>query len=178
MKQLFILGFSLVTLTVNQLSVLAQTSVLSVTTLDNTTYRYNHDLPEGPVSVTLKNGEYENKRAFSFVMRQNLPIGRGDINGDGIQDAVVVLRSGTYRYRYAGLYIAIVLNKRGQAYNVDTIEVGADKEDVLNIIVRRGVVQVTLRTLQGSDPACCPTGKVVKYYRYVNNKLSPRSTNR
>lgn len=152
-----------------------QARSLSVSVLDNMTYRYNLDVPGGPESVTLRNGRYENEPAFKFVHRQDDPIGRGDLNSDGFEDAVVFLRTGIDRYRSAGLEMAIVLNRRGQPYNIDTISVGADREDVLSIRVERGLIRVTLRTLRSQDPACCPTGRQVSTFHFRNNRLSPRS---
>jgi hypothetical protein len=152
-----------------------QTRSLHVSVLDNMTYRYNLDVPGGPEPVTLRNGRYENEPAFKFVYRQDDPIGRGDLNSDGFEDAVVFLRTGIDRYRSAGLEMAIVLNRRGQPYNVDTVGVGADREDVLNVRVERGSIRLTLKTLRFQDPACCPTGRQVSTFYFRNNRLSPRT---
>jgi hypothetical protein len=139
--------------------------------LDNMIYyHYNSETRRRTEFVTLRNGSYENEPAFKFVHRQDDPIGRGDLNGDGFEDAVVFLRSGLYRHHSHGLDMAVVLNRRGQPYNIDTIEVGADREDVLNIRVERGLIRGTFATLLTGGGN--PTGRELRTYRFRNNRLS------
>jgi heat shock protein HslJ len=93
----------------------------------------------------------------------------GDLNGDGVDDAVVVLvessgGSGNFRC------LAAVLNQNGSPENVATQLIG-DREQVQSVTIDDAEISVNALTHGPEDPMCCPTQEVTLTYRFDGEKL-------
>lgn len=122
-------------------------------------------------AVTFKSGRTE-LDAGGFVRLGDI-IGRGDLNGDGFEDAVVVLYlnfggSGTWPVVYA------VMNDNGTPRPISKREVAlGDRDQVDSISIANGIVSFGLTVHGDKDPMCCPTEKKNTSYRLDNGFFSP-----
>ena len=149
--------------------------------------------PQGPLtSEALMNGVYRSNWALlgrvkltngifresfipssstQIVVRMGEPIATGDLNGDKVDDAAVILISnpGT-----AGTYydIAAVLNVEGVPYNIATEPLGEDIQ-VKSLSMTSGVIKVDMVVHGPRDPRCCPTRAVTRSYKLEGNQLAP-----
>lgn len=88
----------------------------------------------------------------------------GDLNGDGLQDAVVVLASnlgGTGTY----MTLATVENDNGQPYHTANADLG-DRTQVNAVRVEGNLITVDVVRVGASDAACCPTEKATLRFKY------------
>lgn len=106
-------------------------------------------------------------------MKLESNIAEGDIDGDGIKDAVVVVSSGTTNspsiegVKYTKQDVAAVLNKGGVYKNVAAIELsddlGAKTTSIQSISIKDGVIYATVIKNQGvNDPKFPVSKEVVK----------------
>ena len=126
-------------------------------------------------AVKLSAGEYtgppfvEGGASRPVVSLQTLAF--GDLDQDGIADAVVVLAensggSGTF------IYLAAVLNENGVPVNTSTILLG-DRVKIQSLQVADGQIVVTALTHAPEDPLCCPTHQAEKTYLLNASQLIP-----
>ncbi len=148
----------------------AQPGSLTLEALRNAVYQGIYDEP-----VQLTDGKYEGE---SFVpggaSRPTVTLypevyAFGDLNGDGVDDAAVILiessgGSGSF------LYLAAVLNEGGTPVNIATQFVG-DREQVQAISIEAGEVTLEMVAHGPGDPMCCPTQEVTKRYRLQGDQL-------
>jgi len=86
----------------------------------------------------------------------------GDINQDGVEDAVVFLSTqngGTGHF----IEMAVVLNLNGNPVNISTQYLG-DRVIVESGTVQGGSITVNLRIQGPNDPACCPSQTDVRSF--------------
>src|SRR5262249_51685995 len=120
--------------------------------------------------VTLVDGRWENAAA-----NQSLVFGRdfhavGDIDGDTVPEAVVVLTQTTAAG--AADYLALVKRKEGKLKNVDTVRLGPSVQ-IRAARIEAGRMVVSAVHPGEGDAACCP-GEVVEWsFAYADGKLSP-----
>ncbi|ACK64283.1 hypothetical protein PCC8801_0179 [Rippkaea orientalis PCC 8801] len=118
--------------------------------LENTVYY----LPNGQI-ISLLNGSFQ-AQEVSFVLQKEKAI--GDLNGDRIEDAVVVLSSFKQGIQ-SGNYLAVfITNQEKKLNNIDTLTL----EDKMKIeFLKINSQQLTLNFLAYSphDPDCCPSQK-------------------
>lgn len=93
----------------------------------------------------------------------------GDLNADGVEDAVVILQthnggSGDTKE------LAALLNVNGQPYNISTVGIGS-LVAVEDLQVQSGEIIVTARTLGPNDPLCCPSQLTILRYHLQNGQL-------
>jgi uncharacterized membrane protein/heat shock protein HslJ len=124
-------------------------------------------------SVKLSNGTYRGKlvpdSASELIVMLSDHVAFGDLNGDGAEDAVVVLISdpgGSGRFRHLG----VVINEKGSPQHVASQLLG-DRVKVNSLSVRSGEVAVQMMTHGPKDPMCCPTLKVTWNYVLQEGKL-------
>lgn len=140
----------------------------SIATLENSAYRLDKK------AVKLHNGEYiETSRTkdnsqppYDFMVDFSMSAS-GDLNNDGISDAVVVLAmngggSGSFSY------LAAVLNQDGEPLNVDTVLIGISV-DIKSIKIASGMIILDLLIHGFWDPMCCPEKKAHYEYKLVQS---------
>ena len=144
---------------------------LTTEQLANATYSGIYDEP-----VTLTNGRYEGKpfveggASLPTVQLIDNSTLYGDLNGDGIEDATVLLvenSGGTGVFTYVGAK----LNQDGQPVDAGTILVG-DRTQVKSMVIENGQVILEIVTQGPDDAQCCPTLKVRKTYALQNGTLA------
>jgi hypothetical protein len=147
---------------------------LSVEALGNLTYRSIFDQP-----VPLSDGRFEGEpfveggasRPTVFLMTE--PVAYGDLNGDGQNDAAVLLvsdsgGSGTF------IYLAAIESRDGALLNAATTLLG-DRNQVRSLIIDGGQIRVDLLSHAADDPECCPTLETMRIFRLVEEQLIENS---
>ena len=146
--------------------------VLDLSAVANMEYR----LPEAagglPIGapVKVRNGKWATGDADG---RQSLEVvdmdARGDLDGDGRVDAVVLL---AYWGGGSGIfyYLAAVLNEQDHARHIASVAL-EDRVQVNSLRVAGGRVVVHMVMHRFSDPFCCPTLPVTKVYVLRSNVL-------
>jgi hypothetical protein len=149
--------------------------------------------PQAPFNAdAVRNGVYQSKWALigkakltqgiyqeSFIpgsstqisIRLADPMAFGDLNGDRVEDAAVILISkpGTTGTYYD---LAAVLNVNGAPYHIATEPLG-DSIQVKSLAITSGVIAVEMVIHGPRDPLCCPTVPVTRTYRLQGNQLVP-----
>jgi len=93
----------------------------------------------------------------------------GDLNGDGLADAVATLAgsgggSGTF------ISLAALLNEAGSPSNVATTYLG-DRVNVTSVSIDSGEITVHLVSHAPSDPLCCPSQATTRRFRLSQGGL-------
>jgi hypothetical protein len=131
-------------------------------------------------TIELHNGIYKEKiipdSSTELVVTLSDKMAFGDLNGDGEEDAAVVLvtdpgGSGTF------LYLAAVINQKGSPYNVASQLLG-DRVKVKSLSIRSGEITVEMIKHGPADPMCCPTLETTQDYRLQGDKLVNASMSR
>jgi hypothetical protein len=93
----------------------------------------------------------------------------GDLNGDGAEDAAVVLQ--THNGGNGDMKeLAAILNQNGQPYNISTVEVGA-MTALESLKIEAGEIVVSGRSLGPNDPLCCPSQLTTWQFQLQNGQL-------
>jgi hypothetical protein len=144
---------------------------LTLEALKNATY--HTEIAPGGIA-TLIDGHFQEPNPdlggdTSVDLRE--PVGYGDINGDGVQDALVwlVAMTGNTTGRFGSLHA--VLNLGGVATPVAFISLG-DRVIVREITVAPdGLISVDMLIAGPNDGACCPNTPVLTTYRFDGTAL-------
>jgi hypothetical protein len=93
----------------------------------------------------------------------------GDLNGDGVDDAAMVLAtsgggSGTF------ISLEAVLNDKGTPKHVATTMLG-DRAQIKSVVIASGEISVEMVTHGPDDPMCCPTQEVTERYKLEGDTL-------
>ncbi|MBI2624631.1 hypothetical protein HYW67_04080 [Candidatus Parcubacteria bacterium] len=115
----------------------------------------------GPETPDATAETYANARIVHIVL--------GDLDKDGIADAVVEIRTnlggtGTFPYLVA------VLNRAGKPQQGATLGLG-DRELINSLAIENGLLTVDLLTQGPNDGACCPSVRTVTHYRLSRGKF-------
>jgi len=123
--------------------------------------------------IKLNDGIYQEKvvpeSATELVIKLSDKMAFGDLNGDGAEDAAVILvsdpgGSGTF------YDLAAVINSGGKANHAASVFLG-DRVKVEDISIRTGQIVVTMVTHQRTDPLCCPSLEVEQKYALQGDAL-------
>lgn len=95
----------------------------------------------------------------------------GDLNGDGVADAAVVLAanmggSGTF------VYLAAVLDDRGMPKHIASASLG-DRVQIKSVSIDAGQIVLDMVTHGPNDPICCPTQQVTRKFKLQSDTLVP-----
>ncbi|HWQ46567.1 MAG TPA: hypothetical protein VN376_06855 [Longilinea sp.] len=93
----------------------------------------------------------------------------GDLNADGLEDAVVFLSTqsgGTGHF----VEVAAVLNVDGVPYNISTLYLG-DRVVIESGVIENGIITIHLIEQGPNDAMCCPSQNVERSYRLENDQL-------
>jgi len=105
----------------------------------------------------------------AYTTRISDPVYYGDINGDNLEDAFVILNTqngGTGHFKE----LAVLLDQNGIPLNVSTTYLG-DRILLESANVREGIINLYL-VIQGvNDPLCCPNEHVVWQFRLEGDQL-------
>lgn len=136
--------------------------------IKNALYQGIYDAP-----VQLTDGQYQGEGvdadSASLPSVTYLNHEFGDLNGDGVADAVVLLvensgGSGSF------VYLAAVINEAGEASNVSTVLVG-DGVQVESITVEGATIHLQAKTFAADDPQCCPSLEQTLSYTFEAAQL-------
>jgi len=122
--------------------------------------------------VSLSNGEYyepiEGSSAQISLQLSN-HFAFGDLDGDGLEEAAVVLVSNTGG---SGVFydLGIVKIQDGELINLALISLG-DRVLLNNLEIEAGEVVVTMIIAGPNDAMCCPSTPVTQRFRLVGNDL-------
>ena len=136
---------------------------------------YNGIFPDQPVTLTNGYARYDDgSSAQPFVRFISHLIARGDLNGDGAGDAVVLLEdntSGTGRFVYAGA----VLDALGNPTPTEVVLLG-DRIQVKSLAIAGSEVVADLVAQGPGDAACCASWNVRKVFALADGRLTERSS--
>ena len=127
--------------------------------------------------VKLNDGIYKEKiapdSATELVVRLTDKIAFGDLNGDGVEDAAVILLSdpggsGTF------YELAAVISREGKAKYAANVPLG-DRVKVEEIDIRSGQIVVKMVIHHRTDPRCCPSLRVEQEYGLQGDELVRQS---
>jgi len=159
---------------------------LSMEALKNATYP--SQLEEGS-TITLTNGRYEGEPfveggASRPVVILVEPVAFGDLDGDGVEDAAVILAANAGG---SGTFISLeaVRNEGGEPVHLASYLLGdrAQIESLATVSpvgsnhrVEGGQILLEMITHGPGDPMCCPTQQVVQTYALRGDELVQTST--
>jgi hypothetical protein len=121
----------------------------------------------------LVNGEYREATAPGSESETVVALtdfaATGDLNGDGVPDAAVVLATNSGG---SGVFIdlAAVVVEDGQPVNVAITPLG-DRVQINSLTIQDGQIVVDMVTHGPDDPMCCPTQQVVETYELQGYEL-------
>lgn len=146
----------------------ARPAPLTDEALRNGVYCSSDVAADGPVH--LANGKWS---ARDEEGEQTLEIGnpqaRGDLDGDGREDAaVILLGSGGGSGVFVDL--ALVLDRNGVPVHSSSVALG-DRVQVHGVSIEGQEVVVDVTQHGPGDPACCPTQRVSRRFRYADGRL-------
>jgi hypothetical protein len=138
---------------------------------------YHSEWPtEGVAKLT--DGEYEEEIVPGAASKLIIVVypdrhAFGDLDGDGIDDAAVVLAtsgggSGTF------ISLEAVINDKGTPKHVASAELG-DRVRVESVVIESGEITVDMVTHGPEDPLCCPTVEATQKYKLQGDTLVPIS---
>ena len=120
---------------------------------------YQSDFPKSK-KARLTDGKYEEEIVPGAASKLTIVVypdmyAFGDLNGDGVGDAAVVLVASGGG---SGSFISLeaVINDKGTPKHVATASLG-DRTRLKSIAIRAGEIVVTTLTHGPNDPMCCPT---------------------
>lgn len=129
---------------------------LSLQTLKNTTYHSpdwgDYQLVDG---IYFRTPDHPDASPQLFSSHIFEPAAFGDLNGDSLEDAAVILQ--TYNGGNGDTKeLAAVLNQNGEAANVSTVYLGS-RIAVESIQIQAGVITLAVRVHGPNDGLCCPS---------------------
>lgn len=131
--------------------------------------------PSGNRAVRLKDGYHETRlypdsetKAYIELTGQ---MAWGDLNGDGVQDAVVILLSSGGGS--GGFFeLAAMVNQSGTAKQAALQYLG-DRVDIKSVAIKSGIIVIDMLTHGPDDGQCCPSVPVTRKYRLQGGNLQP-----
>jgi heat shock protein HslJ len=150
----------------SQQPIVKESGGLTENVLNNTAYHIGE-----LGTVRLNNGEFKNQYGEGATQMHRVTlekIASGDLNGDGVDDAAVILAwqnggSGTFKYLVA------VQNSSGLPQQIDSIILGG-RVQVSALSITSGAVALEELTHAPLDPRCCPSRQVKQSYVLRANK--------
>ena len=141
---------------------------------------FSYNLVAADRTVQLKNGKYKSgNNPDNFICVKLVKYAIGDLNGDGVNDAVIVLAqnfmgSGTF-FELTALEV-----KDGKIHQTKSISLGdrvvikdlaISKTDNEHQISNANKIKLKMITHKATDPSCCPSLKVEKCFYLTSPDL-------
>lgn len=133
---------------------------------------YESEFPKSK-KAKLTDGAYQEEIAPGAASKLTVNLldqyATGDLNGDGVADAAVILAanmggSGTF------VNLAAVLNEGGKPKHVASTSLG-DRVQIKSVSIKGGEIAVDMVKHGPNDPMCCPTQQVTQKYKLQDGKL-------
>ncbi len=130
----------------------------------------NYKLPESGKTVPLKDGKYESGQGSDYILAVlSEVIAFGDLNGDGLKDAAVILSenmggSGSFES------LVVVLNEKGQPVQGASASLG-DRVQVKTITAEGDRLTLDMLVHGPNDPLCCPSQPHKQTYTLTSKGL-------
>ena len=138
--------------------------------LEGLTYRSEF---AGPGNITLTDGVYQEPAlpgtATVTLVLLTESVKFGDLNGDGVDDAVAVIETDPGGSGVFFELVAVVATDEGPQ-QVASVSLG-DRTEIRSLEVEDGIVSLDLITHGPEDPMCCPTQREQRRYRLVGGSL-------
>jgi hypothetical protein len=121
-------------------------------------------------TVTLVNGSYSESNGINSYFVQMLNVyAFGDLNGDGKDDAAVILAESSGG---SGTFVSVVaiLNQNGTPHQASQAQLG-DRQVVNSVDISSGVIHLDMVVHSPNDPLCCPSLPQKQNYWLIGSKL-------
>jgi hypothetical protein len=148
----------------------SESTTLSQAMLSNSTYRSpdwgEFQLTDG---IYYRTPPTSQESPESYTTRIQAPVFYGDINTDGLEDAMVVLNTqngGSGHF----IELAVVLDQNGSPYNIATIYLG-DRVAVESGKVENRTIVLNMRVQGPNDGLCCPSQFVTWNFVLTGDQL-------
>jgi hypothetical protein len=139
---------------------------------------YQSEFPKSK-KARLTDGKYEEEIVPGAASKLTIMIypdmyAFGDLNGDGVDDAAVVLATSAGG---SGTFISLeaVINDKGTPKHIASASLG-DRTRLKSIAIQAGEITVTTLTHGPNDPMCCPTIEGTQKYKLQGDKLTQVSS--
>ncbi len=139
---------------------------LTVEKLKNAEYYF---LAKGPVKLV--KGKYEDPATKRTYTMSDV-VTYGDINKDGVKDAVTILKV-TIPNQGDFSYLVALANEGGNPKNISSEFIGPQIVPKTLKVNPDSSIEAVMDQYQAGDPACCPSLKITRVYRL---KLNPSPT--
>jgi hypothetical protein len=139
----------------------------SLEDLKTATYRIGYG--DDPFAI-IENGEFRSSDdQISVFMHDKYAF--GDLNGDGVDDAAVILvSSGGGSGSFYDL--CVVTDRDSDPINSSFHQLG-DRQKINNVSISEGQIILDMVIHGPDDPMCCPTLDTVMRFVLVDNKITP-----
>ena len=127
-------------------------------------------LPQYTRTVKLVDGSYESGSGADYIFAKLVePIAFGDLNGDGLEDAAVLLAENGGG---SGVFVSavVMLNENGHPVQSSNILID-DRPKIDNLVIDGGQIVVTAVVHGPSNPGCCPDFPVTETYAWTPTNL-------
>jgi hypothetical protein len=133
---------------------------LTIDQLKNSTYI----TPQYNKTVALVNGKYENGSGADYLQMNLLPqIAFGDLNGDGVEDAAVLLaENGGGSGVFVSLVVVLNNNGKPEQFGAALID---DRPVIKDLSIAGGKINLAAVIHNINDPMCCPSKDVIQVFQ-------------
>ena len=100
------------------------------------------------------------------------PVAFGDLDGDGIDDAVVFLQANGGGGNHVGLYLAAVVNEQGRPRHVASTYLGDARGGPESLEIEDGHIVMQKWSYGPADALCCASRKETFVFRLAGDTLS------
>lgn len=138
-------------------------SPLTVEKLKNAEYFF---LAKGPIQLV--NGKYTDKNTQRTIALDEV-MAYGDLNKDGVKDAVASLRV-TLHNSGDVTYLVTAVNEQGSPKNISSEFVGSQVRVKAIAIKPNSTIEAKIQQFRPGDPACCPSLELLRTYKIRDSK--------